>query len=145
MSPHNFAVQRQSETFRTGEPIDHYMAELVVKLYLETKEKYVELNRFVLFPTPFIIENMLEYASHTFDIYTDRVFIEIDGDLDYNYGYVKGRKTKHSHKQQMINDGVVKRFIEEYRPLCTLVRLKKEEVNNLESSYSYLQSNLKDT
>lgn len=119
------------------------MAELVVKLYLETKKRPVELNHFIIFPAPFIIENQLEYVTHTFDMKSDWTFIEIDGDLDYNYGYVKGRKTKHSHKQQMINDGIIKRFVEEYRPLCTLVRLKKEEVNNLESSYSYLQSNLK--
>jgi|GEM_PF-6773793 len=124
---------RRSETIRKGEPNSH---KIPVKFICD----FIGRNTYEIFDTlpeihaplklrytyKFISENKgleLKYPGHSYDIgctvhKIPKLIIEI-GDT--------GDDSKHNlgHKDQLINDGIAKKFIEEYYPACKFIRINK--------------------
>lgn len=127
-------------------PPDHEFALEVVRYYLKTTgydTLFIKTNFSISFPTSFSKKHGITgFKGHTFDLVADGLFIEMDGDRDYDYGFIKGKKTIHSHKEQRINDGLIASLVEEHYPYVKLVRLLKEEVNDFRTCAKYLKDEL---
>lgn len=78
-----------------------------------------------------------EYDLGIFFRYLELV-IEMDGDHDFKFGDIKGKRTRHSKTNQKINDGVAKKYIETRFPYAKFLRLKKEDVLNPATGQGYL-------
>jgi hypothetical protein len=125
--------QQRSKTFRKGEPPSHekavhFVADFLGKywdrIFLSLPAIYAPFN--VVFTDMFVKENKLKYHIHSYDLAatvgnrTPIAIVEI-GDI--------GDDTKHNptHKQQLINDGIAKKFIQQYYPYCKFYRLNKDD------------------
>jgi hypothetical protein len=125
--------QQRSKTFRKGSPESHEKAVHFVadflnlnwdRIFLSLPSIYAPFR--LVFTEKFIQENKLQYRIHEYDLaatFPDRIPIAI-----VEIGAV-GDDSKHNaaHKQQLINDGIAKKFIEEYYPYCKFYRLNKDD------------------
>ena len=99
----------------------HELARQIVELYLIGKGREILAKNYFPYSPDFIKNHMLEkrFQGHSFDIFTGKEMVEID---DYS---------KHSKKNQKINDGIVNAFFDQYlKPSYDLYRLQKEEIVN---------------
>lgn len=141
----------QSQTFRKGEPDDHKITinltcDFIDNLNIE--QIWYDKKAYFQYPKEFRVKP--DYPEgHSPDLvvwmtvdYHDVIlaFIEMDGDLGGKKDGVKYSPTKHSKKNQKINDGIFKAYIEKYHPQSKLIRLKKERV--FEEGESYLRQEL---
>ena len=163
--------QQLSKTIKSGEPLDHLAAVTKTGLFLikfrKSKKWDVDLNHHVNYPYNFIKEQFptnrnRDHFEHNFDLclrdehFRPIAFIEINGDVGYLFEGGKTKKhykiakpTKHSKKQQQINDGINKAYVERYHPNAKYITLLKEEVNGdakdpdrIKNSMQYLQREL---
>jgi len=128
---------KKSEKQQIGESYDHYIACHFVRLFLEGQGNNVMKNAVVEFENEFGGRTKLQ-----FDILSKQKAIEVDGDKDFNYGWIKGEKTPNNVRKAMIDNGTIEAYIRKYFPLTRFIRLKKEEILNLETSLDYLWRNL---
>lgn len=122
----------RSETKRKGEPDSHHNAVVNIIWFLSSYwdkifKEYPRIDApyHVVFPEPWRHENNLDYAIHQYDIGVLvgnklLMIIEVGG---------VGDDSKHQlpHKKQLINDGIAKRYIEEFYPSCLFYRINKED------------------
>lgn len=116
----------------------HELARLQVEAWLIAKKREILAPNYFPYPPDFVKNHMLEkrFQGHSFDIFTGKEMVEID---DYS---------KHSKKNQKINDGIVNAFFAQYlKPSYELYRLQKEEIVNEKGQIQptcadYLRDNL---
>jgi hypothetical protein len=149
-----------SECYRYGEPNDHQLAcqylSNFFKGIFEDKNahfpKYAVLRNWKqYFPSPFIAKHKLDYDKHSFDVaifgYLPAFLVGSKPKAIFEVGQVcdctvtlpdgnniKVKKSRHSKKKQMINDGVIKDYCETYFPNVPLYRPEKSDC----LSYKYL-------
>ena len=123
---------RRSETIRKGSPDSHedpvkYICDFIGRNMYQIFDQLVEVHApfKTTWPVKFLIkEKWKKYPGHDYDIgctvgrKTPVLIIEV-GDV--------GDDSKHNlgHKEQLINDGIAKKYIEEYYPDCKFVRINK--------------------
>jgi len=124
--------QTRSGTFKKGEPDTHkkavhHIADFLGlnwdRIFLSLPAVYAPYN--VVFTNRYVEENKLQYRVHSYDLgcsvgNAPIMIVEV-GDI--------GDDSKHnpSHKQQLINDGIAKKFIETYYPYCRFYRINKDD------------------
>src|SRR5580765_1724958 len=131
-------ASRRSETFRRGSPDSHedavqficdFIGRNMYDIFDHLVSVHAPLN--LTFADKFRKENkglMKKYPAHSYDLgcmgynkkYTPMLIVEV-GDI--------GDDSKHNlgHKDQLINDGIAKKFIEEYYPDCKFIRINKDD------------------
>ena len=124
--------QFRSQTKKKGEPPSHYRAVHFVadflgrywdRIFLSLPAVYAPYN--TVFTERYVTENKLQYRVHSYDlgctIGSQPIAIVEIGDI--------GDDSKHNptHKQQLINDGIAKKYIEEYFPYCRFYRINKDD------------------
>lgn len=144
--------QRLSECYHYGTPDDHELAlDATIKFAMvwfsinDPRMQPTAIARPLkqTFPESYCIKNKLRIGyEHDYDaaIYFRflELVIEIEGDIDFKFGKIKGKKTRHSHREQRENDGIAEAYINYYFPNCKFLRLKKEEILNPETGTKYL-------
>jgi hypothetical protein len=116
--------------------VTHEVAREIVELYLRAKGRTVHKDNEFMYPTEFVERHKLKkFPGHSYDILTNKEIIEID---DYS---------KHSTKNQIINDGIAEDYARKHLTPYNFYRLKKEEIVNSRghiqpSCHDYLQENL---
>ena len=134
----------QSETFRHGEPMDHKLAVLVTKNFLEDLEFVCDTNFTFYYHESFCKERGIKYNKHTpdlvvqkFDFVSTKFFtkavIEFDGKTDYEVHLedgttIRGKRTRHDTPEQRIRDGIFADYLKEYHKQIKLIRLEKADV-----------------
>ncbi len=124
--------QRKSETVRKGSPYSHERAVHFVadflgfnwdQIFVSLPSIYAPFN--YKFSDKFVQENKLDYRIHSYDL---GCTIGKEPKLIVEIGSI-GDDSKHnpSHKQQLINDGIAKKNIEENHPDCLFFRINKED------------------
>jgi len=120
-------VQRGSEGFRYGAPPDHERAVANVCRFLQGNGYEVTVPYRVLFYPLFVAKERLRYEFHEYDIaawllthyhLNDRpdIIVEVDGERHFS-----------GSKLVKINDGIARKFVQEYMPRCHFVRINKED------------------
>lgn len=117
--------------------VTHEVAREVVELWLVAKGRSIHADNLFYYPNEFIERHKLHkrFQGHAYDILTNKEIIEID---DYS---------KHSKKNQIINDGIAEDYARKHLSPYNFYRLKKEEIVNERghiqpSCAIYLQDNL---
>ena len=124
--------QTRSGTFKRGEPDSHKKAVLFIADFLGKYWDRIFLTLpaihapyHVKFTQEYIKDNKLQYDKHDYDLAallgSAPIMIVEVGDI--------GDDSKHNphSKQQLINDGIAKKYIEEYYPYCRFYRINKDD------------------
>lgn len=126
---------RRSETRKAGEPLSHknavtFICDFIGRNMYQIFDQLVAVHAplKLRFTPKFIADNKgleKKYPGHAYDIgcTVNRLpvlVIEV-GDI--------GDDTKHNlgHEDQLINDGIAKKFIEENYPDCKFIRINKDD------------------
>jgi len=130
-------IQFASQGFKYGESVNHILARQIVELWLQAKGRTIHKDTVFHYPEEFIQQHKLKkFPGHSYDILTNKEIIEIDG-MD----------TRHSKKNQIINDGIAEDYARKHLSPYNFYRLKKEEIVNERghiqpSCATYLEDNL---
>jgi hypothetical protein len=123
-------VKYQSEGLKKGEPPSHVAAVEHVMTFLRGRGWIVGPYT-VRFSEEYKKRHRIKYDGHTYDIgmfskpRKPKVALVVRGLIEI--GGV-GDDTKHSKKQQKINDGVAERYARTCYPDCLFARLNKDDV-----------------
>ena len=153
-----------SECFRYGEPNDHQLACQYLSNFFKGiyEDKYANFPKYNVrrnwkqnFPNAFIAKHGLDYDKHSFDVtifpYNDffnpLAFFEIGQVCTIRVTLPDGtnitcNRSRHSKKKQIINDGVIKDYVETYFPKIPLYRPEKSDCLSYEYLYNEYRSYL---
>ena len=142
------SIKYKSETFRHGEPLDHELAVLFVKHYLEDKDPQLvcSTNHVYTYPDFFRRQKGILYERHKPDLTVERFndyymrydikgVIEFDGKTDYEVTLedgtiIRGKKTRHDTPEQRIRDGIFMDYMAEFHKKVKVFRIEKADPFN---------------